>query len=130
MYTYTEDADVAKYEEYITPMQYIKRHGLEIGARDYENIERYFSPIPGGESHEGRDSEIISSTTVDFLEGMADGRIPLGADELKTKAGHQKMAAYYAQSGLKSGYGIRSVYCTWKWTKTLKKVERSQKWSD
>ena len=121
---FVEEGDVAKYEEYITPMQFIQRHGLELGARDYEYLNKYFHPIPGEYSKDDS-AQNISHTTVEFLEGMAEGKIPLSGDDLKTKAGHQKMAAFFAQRGQKGGYGIRSVYCTWKWTKPLKKVWRS-----
>lgn len=123
---FVEEADYAKYEEYITPMQFISRHGIDLTNRDYKNIEENFSEIP---SHEkGKDT--VDPVHGDVLDKISkhgyEQVIGMTGIDMKSIEGRNWMANLYKNHNATSKtHGICSTYITWKWTRKIKKVVRN-----
>jgi hypothetical protein len=130
---YAEDGVMAKYEEFLTPHDFIMKYGRQvIQKKDFlKDVETYFQEIPGY----FRDSYSKKHGDNLFVEEERDFVDAIGANpgliknDWRTLAGQQEIAALYnaLSSRHSSGYGIRDVYTVFKWTESMTYVQRKEK---
>src|SRR5690606_15134625 len=102
---YSEDGIMAKYEQYLTPHEFILEHGREIAKNKklMGEISTWFTEIPGGYSSglgfgSGRhwdDLPVLEEAEFDFVDAV--GQNPgLIQHDWRTQDGQQEIAGLYS----------------------------------
>jgi len=132
---FSEDGDMAAYDQYLTPHSFIAKHGREVIKKPnfMKDIQKYFTEVPGY-FREGTHGKKADNTPM-FLDGERDfvdmiGENPgLIQNNWRTIAGQQEIAGLYGALSAHhtGGRGIREVYTVFRWTEQITYVQRVEK---
>lgn len=129
---YSEDGDLARYEQYLTPHAFIAKHGrAAIEDKNFmKNVQSYFTEVPGY-FRDGAAGRVAAESNT-FIENERDFVDAVGQNpgiiqhDWRTLMGQQEIAGLYSalSQHRRAGYGIRECYVVWKWTETITYVRR------
>lgn len=129
---YSEDGIMAKYEQYLTPQDFIMRYGREVIDRPgfLNEIKKYITEIPGYH----RDTNGREGDNQMFVEAERDFVDVIGANpnlikhDWRLREGQQEIAHVYnlINQRCPAGWGFRDVYTVFKWTEAITYVQREE----
>lgn len=122
---FVEDAEFARYEQFLSPSEVISRYGKYLKKSQIKRLEQYYGPFPtSGRGKRGTDPSPQIERRI--IETIADNpQIQDGLDA-KTKEGQRRIADLYKNvtpAHNRALYGIRESYVTFKWARKLKCVK-------
>lgn len=131
---YSQDGDMASYEQYRTVHNFILEHGREVIKKKnfMKDLQEYFTEVPGvmkgGGLGSRNDTPVFKELERDFADAI--GHNPgIVQNDWRSFSGQQEIAGLYGalNSFSKPGWGIRDLYTVFKWTETLCYVQREEK---
>lgn len=129
----SEDGDMARYEQYLTPHAFVSKHGRAVieNKNLLKDIQKYFTEVPGyyrdGAAGKATESNRFIENERDFVDAIGENPRLIQHD-WRTLAGQQEIAGLYASLSQhrKAGFGIREAYVVFKWTETITYVQREE----
>jgi len=121
---FIEDAEYAKYQQWLRHTEILNRHGLHLKRYNIKKLLELFSPF-GEAAYDRPESNQVRRRFVEEIKFNPE----LKQADYRTQDGQQKLWEAYEKIGsaYSEGWGIRECHIAWKWDRELCYVERIDK---